>query len=389
MHKQTYRILITEFAEYDAAAEIPYLFKKAGCTVDVFCKKTSWLRKNSHVDKWIESGSGEENYIEGLIALASREDYDGIIIVDDPADRIMNKAITDPELFAKILPLSRIENRALLGSKRGLSELCTKYNVLTPPFTVYENGFDIASLATTVPYPLVMKIDESAAGGGVFLCKNEAEVAAKLAQLSPTEKQNLLFQQYIPGGIVSVEALFGNGSLLAYAYSTVTKTVVSEFDISVDRLYSECPKIEPALQSMGEAFGINGFASITCMRDEATGRHYFIEADLRPHGWFRADIAAGVDFSLAIRDWLDGTPALYRPKIAKPFVMRNFSRDIRSCGIHKDPIGILKWCFNIDHRWRDIPTYDPKMLGATFSYLSGVYARGIYKRAKKLVKNII
>lgn len=383
----TYRVLLADHPGHDSACEIPYLFAAAGCTVDVYCPKRSWLLKNSYWNAWIESDEEAEAYAEKLEGLARSGAYDRIVLVDDVVIRIMNKFLVDQDLFTKILPLTKSENRSMLGSKAGLSILCEKFGIATPPYMVYDDDLDFDLLAEKVSFPLLLKIDESAGGGGVFHCKDPAEVKRSLLLLKPEEKRRLIFQKYIEGDNIALEVFYEKGELLAYTYSTVVKTLTHEFDVSVDRIYSEHPEIEPQLAAFGRAFGINGCATMTCMYDAKERRHYFIEADLRPQLWFRLGTFAGVDFSKAIRASFSGKRILMRPNILgkdNAILVRHFSRDIIRCGRRKDVKGILAWCFNTDGRWRYIPWYDRKALAYTRTYLSHLYARGIYKAIARM-----
>jgi len=141
-----YKVLLASRADFmDIAAEIPYMFKKAGCEVHVFCMAESTLLANSYYDKWVESAKDETIYREKLIAIAQDKEagYDWIIPIDDECNKTMNACIKDEALFKKILPLTKIENRDVLSSKVGLSKVCEKYGIASPRFINYsEEGIN-------------------------------------------------------------------------------------------------------------------------------------------------------------------------------------------------------------------------------------------------------
>ncbi len=62
MHK----ILIGSLDNWDSCAEVPYIFKKAGCAVDVYCRKGDWLRMNWYHDLWFESPENTELFLKEL-----------------------------------------------------------------------------------------------------------------------------------------------------------------------------------------------------------------------------------------------------------------------------------------------------------------------------------
>jgi len=62
-------ILLVSFAGFfDSTEEIPYIFKKAGCSVDISCSKESWLRTNCYHDKWIEASTNESTFASEFIS---------------------------------------------------------------------------------------------------------------------------------------------------------------------------------------------------------------------------------------------------------------------------------------------------------------------------------
>ncbi|NDC40066.1 MAG: hypothetical protein EBZ77_00690, partial [Chitinophagia bacterium] len=136
-----YSILIVSYANWDSLIELPAVFKEAGCSVDLFCRKDSWVLHNEYYDKWIEAKSQKEDeYLAQLLELVQHggKHYDWIIPGDDIILRILNDNIQDEALFYRLMPLSKIENRALLGSKAGFSNLCAKYDISTPRFLIYQ-----------------------------------------------------------------------------------------------------------------------------------------------------------------------------------------------------------------------------------------------------------
>ena len=142
------------------------------------------------------------------------------------------------------MPLTKIENRELLGSKAGFSNLCTKYNIKTPRYLIYNSSQTPAEIGKYMDYPFLMKEDKSEGGYGVFLCENESGLTAVLAKVA--NKENLVFQQFIKGYDINVEVLYKNGELLVYSYSR-TLTIMGKFGVSTQRLFYQNNEIEPEL----------------------------------------------------------------------------------------------------------------------------------------------
>ena len=215
---------------------------------------------------------------------------------------------------------------------------------------------------------LVLKIDRSGGGDGVFLCKDFEEVENTLAKLSEKAKTGLVIQEYIEGDIVCVEAIFKKGTLLAYSFSVVTKTITTPFSTSIQRVYKNGSPIEASLLSIGKSLGIHGFSSMTFIYNAAQDTYFLIEADLRPQIWFSLSRFDGVDFSLAIMAFLEkdseASPlqTIYRrDESKKEVVITHFTRSISKAIAHHDFREVIRWIGNKEERWSYAGAYDGKL----------------------------
>lgn len=364
-------VLLISYSNSDAHSEVPYLFKNAGCIVDVLCTKDSWLLKNQQWDNWIESNlSSIAQFVQQVSNLASLNKYAWIIPVEDSILGLLNKTIYSEEVARKILPLTKLENRKFLWSKAWLSRYCEQFGILTPTFDIYEPGLDPKILANKVTYPLVLKTDESNAGQGVFFCNDEISLLSTFNRLTDQQKNNLLFQKYIKGDNIAAEVLYKNGRLLAYTSCKVVTTLGGEFGISVDREYIQRLEIEPILQKMGEDLGINGFGNLTFIL--SNNQYYLLEADIRPQVWCRLAFLSGVDFSIAIKNFLSNNLTLIRPALSKDdhVTITHFTRKVGLAITKRDYKEVLRWIFNIGGRWKFIPWYDKRLFWEMFRRLA-------------------
>ncbi|MEI8279629.1 MAG: hypothetical protein WCG87_07675 [Bacteroidota bacterium] len=387
-----YRVLIAAFANYDAVTEIPAILKEGGCTVDIYCAKGSWAIKSNHYDKWIQGAGDVDSFRDDLIELATKKDpaYDWIILADDPTIRVMNDYVEDNvALFYRLLPLTKIENRELLGTKSGFSQLCTKYGIRTPKYLIYDaTSFDVKKCGSYIGYPMLLKIDKSEGGGGVFFCDDEAAVLATIEQIK--ERDNLVIQQYIKGGIINVEVLYKNGELLVYNYSKTAKTLYNEFGVSTQRLCYTNTEVEPALLQVGRSFGVNGFGNVVFIYNETEQMHYLIEVDIRPNAWIYYSKFCGNDFSRGVKNYVTNNLTLVHKEPAydsKEVRVILFKKDVARCLIDKDLKGLLGWMVNKNGCWKFIPWYDRVLLFATLGYLIKLYWEAIsnklFKKSKK------
>ena len=86
----------------ETSADVPYLFKKAGCEVSIFCPKNSWLTKNKQWDHWIESPSQcNQNFSKKLQKLVKDHSYDWVILGNDDIILAARQNIKDLNLAKK------------------------------------------------------------------------------------------------------------------------------------------------------------------------------------------------------------------------------------------------------------------------------------------------
>ena len=366
--------------------EIPAILKDAGCVVDVFCPADSWVLQNSFYDNWISAPQEEDDFFNKLVALVSSggKQYDWIIPGEDIVLEILNNRISDEQLFYKLLPLTKIENRELLGSKAGFSKLCIKYGIKTPAYLIYHDGLTTSEISQHVGFPALIKVDSSAGGYGVYRCDNEADVAANLAKIE--NKRNLVIQQMIIGYDVNTEVLYKNGELMVYNYSKTT-VIMKEFGVSTQRLFYNNPEIEEVLIKAGRSLGLNGFGNVVFMYDEKSNEHYLIEIDVRPNTWMYYGKFMGNDFSEAIRKIINNDLTLVKQPEKfknKSITISLYKKDVYRCILHKDLGGLLKWVFNINNNWRYIPNYDRKLKKACNKYLFDAFSELFTHRIKKV-----
>jgi hypothetical protein len=374
-------VLLAECQGWDSLVDVPYLFAQAGCVVDVYSGRRSWLSMSRHASAFIEKGEGPRAYIAGLRALAESGKYDWIVFGDDLSARLA--ATLDDEFFKKLGPICKLENRGMLGSKAGLSFACSRYGIPTPAYAIYDGSREPSALAAEVSFPVLVKVDHSAGGSGVFLCVTAADLAAVFSKLGEEEKKNCVIQKYIKGENVAVEAIFKHGVLVTYAYSIATKTLSGEFGTSSERKYVHRPEAVERIRQIGSTLGLHGFASMTFMYDGE--EHYLVEADLRPQVWCLLGRLGGTDFSRGIREFLSDAPVFVPPQFPEGVTeryVRHFSRELLWCLEHRDFLGVWHWLCNTDGRWLAFPRHEPRMFCAAFFRGGRYLARRAWRKLR-------
>jgi len=359
-----YKVLLVSIASFfDSTGEIPFMFKRAGCKVDVFCDHASWLLSNKYYDDWIKSSDDPETFKNELIALVEKdpEYYDWVVLLEDISIKLLNDSVTEERLFKKLLPLTKIENREVLSSKMGLSIVCEKYGIATPRFLNYSDEYDLETIQQKLQFPILLKEDFSFSGIGVHYCDEPWQFEWCLDKALNTT--NLVLQEFIKGEDIGLEALFKDGELITYNCAEVLSYMYNRFSFTTRRRYYQNEQITELLKTLGRSIGLNGFASIQYIYHPERKIYYLIELDVRTNSWMPYSRFTEHDFSAGIKRVIDGNISFMEPKTTstKKIEVVIFDRDIRRCIKNKDFKGLLKWVFNYKGYWKFIPLYDRRI----------------------------
>jgi len=382
-----FKVLFACYANWDTTAEIPYLLKTSGCNVDIYCSNKSWLLSNSFHDIWIPSSPQKEKYLEELIILLKKEQYDWIILESDVLINYLNAFLEDEDIFKKIMPISNIEHRYMLSSKNGFSKFCIENGIDTPSYYTYNKKEDAEEIKNKLKFPVVNKLEFSWGGTDMFISWNYEEFIANLDKL-PTD-QNVLIQEYISGEELRIDALYYKGILVSYLSANALDYSKSKFSYNTRRNYYENKLILPQLIELGSKLGLNGFANITYMLDPKTGKYNLIEVDPRPNSWIvYSRFIAKNNFFEGVKRIVSGEyiNGFQKMGIFSPNVeIGLFYKDIRRAIWKKDKKGILRWVLNSKGYWRFLPLYDLKL---TKRVISEIWEEVFVFKWKRILRRI-
>ena len=300
---------------------IPDLLGRAGFKVD--CVSLTRAKKHRHVVNNFIYVADVAEFLE-VASRKARERYDLIIIGEDELlQTVLNSSLSD-DLKLLLLPVLETENFRHIYSKIGLSNVLKEYGVNTPEFHVANERDDLKKLADEIGYPVIVKVDSSWGGSGVYECSDGDDID----HLSGVLKDYpLLIQKKIDGILLDLSGFYQDGQLIHFSYSYPEKFSGNKFSPQSVRSYLQLASIEKIvfdeLGRLGRALGANGFVNISCIHSDQDRKLYFIEADMRPNAWINFPRYFGDDPAIQISNYFTSGKVLEYPcKIDKRFPER-------------------------------------------------------------------
>ena len=299
---------------------VPNLLSRAGFTVDVISLTPLVQRHATMNSLCLVSGDAlllrhlEEQHLE---------QYNLVILGDDRTIELIAHSDLPAPKKLKLLPVISEHFYYHLYSKIGLSLILEKAKVLTPPYAVVQELHELTPAADRLGYPVMLKLDASTGGKGVFVCQSSEELLAYVTQwlAQPSFQFPLLVQKIIEGTSLDLSAFYQDGQLIHFCHAVEEKTTYPLGPSNL-RSYTQLgnldSKIFSELSALGKALGANGFTNITAIDCAQDQRRYFIEADMRPNAWVDYAKYIGNDIAPAIRAYFERGQTLQFPQAQNP-----------------------------------------------------------------------
>ena len=312
----------------DLMRAVPFLLSRAGFEVDVFA--TDWIYQSKFILNY-EIFPNKSEFLQKL-SEKNLKIYELVVICDDTTLSDVVKLDIDLEKKLKLLPVTQEKDFKHLYSKIGLSQVLSEAQILIPDFVVAKNFNEMFEAAHRLGYPLMVKVDSSSGGGGVFECKSFADLELIDPELL---KSPLLIQKKIEGEELDLSSFYREGKLISFDYSKIVKAV-KKFGPSSIRLYEQLSNLDESvflqMQKLGEVLGADGFANVVAIKSAQDGKIYFLEADMRPNVWVDSAKFVGEDWALRIANWFNEGLTLQYPQA----IRENYSKEL-----------LIPFCFRI------------------------------------------
>lgn len=295
---------------------VPSLLSRAGFSVCLLTTNPS-LRQCKFVDRFLHAGSSDE-----AVQWAREEakgSYDLIVIGDEETIRKIKKSDLSVEEKLTLLPVDHAHGFEHLDSKIGLSRVLKSGNIMTPDFEIAHNPAELESGCKAVGFPLLVKLDSSSGGVGVYHCNSDDDVI----KIADRIKYPVLIQKKIEGNIIDLSGFFRDGRLIYFSYAEVIKADRNGYGPSSVRKYRNVRSLNPVvfeiLQKLGMSLHAHGFVNISCVISRNDSKLHFFEADMRPNVWIEYPKYFDEDPAIAIRDYfLSGKTCVPHPSPRSP-----------------------------------------------------------------------
>ncbi len=290
----TPRVLILALANWFGAPRLPRAFRRAGFHVTTFGFSGLLIQRSQAVDEAIllpEAISNDE-LLRALLAAVERSSADIVIPTDDTTIIALHAAVALAPA-ADVSERTRAALAASVGdprhlptvrSRKLLANLAASAAVRAPAHGVVFNQADALAFAATHGYPVVLKEEDSAAGWGVFICKDAAELKAAVLRSSQNPGifgAGLLAQTFIEGRTAMRVVVAQAGRVLGGLSAIKLETWPNPKGPSTCVELIDHPEMKASAQALVAALGYSGFASLDFMLDGG-GRAHLIELNPRP-----------------------------------------------------------------------------------------------------------
>lgn len=263
---------------------LPRLLHRCGFDVDVITTPTRHFATRRHV-RALTVVATLDGVLRAGAERARVQDYDWVIPVnDDFLGALRARADIPLEDRLRLAPVTGAAGLSILASKAATARALERAGLAVPAYAVVADLAQAIEAGERFGYPLMAKADLGHSGTGVRRVEAASTLAEVLRDLGPGE---VLLQERFPGPVVDVSGLFRDGALVHFTYSTELERL-GEFGPSSMRSYEPTASLPEQVRidlgRIGEALGLDGFATISAFATGEGGLSFF-ELDLRPNIW--------------------------------------------------------------------------------------------------------
>lgn len=314
-------VLIAVLIDAIGPTRLPRLFHDAGCRVTVYCPPHFAIRCSRYVHRHIPAPDDPAEFVAtlGRHLATEGECYQWVGAGEEPSLRAIVAFQGHDNWTSRFMPVSNHpDSLALIISKVECLSRAESYGIRIPAQQRFESIAAVKAAASSLSYPLVVKLPESLAASGVRFVGSQEELCHQKWE-DEALRVPVIIQDFVTGENGSTEVLFEHGRPVCWLSSFHREFWPNFLAASCVRELVDLPEIEELLQKVGRMTGYHGLAGIDWIRNPVSQALYFIELNSRPTPCYHLGPRVGVDFSCALREWIKGGPvSVQRPQAPKP-----------------------------------------------------------------------
>ena len=364
----TPKVLILSIRNWLGAARLPKAFQRAGCDVTTVTFPSLLLDRcrSTCAQIFLPDNGPEDELIAATRRVLSAERPSIVIPGDEAATELLQAVAatarrelpeTDPLLCLLRDSLGDFSKHHLLRDRRGMGKLAADLGVRAPVFAVVRDRAEAFAFAERHGLPVVLKAEESFAGLGVSICKDDAALDAAIARMAASNpamlRQGVQLQTFIAGRTAMRAVVAWRGEVLAGLSAIKMETHPAPTGPSSVVQFIENEEMRNTAQALIRALGYSGFASLDFILD-AQNQAHLIELNPRPTPICHLGDHLGLDLCLRLREAIEGktSPDGDPPGLPKKVALfpQEWVRDVNSP--------------HFADAFHDVPWDDPDMLEA-------------------------
>jgi len=298
------KVLLTGAAWQPALASLRNL-GEAGARVDVIGGRLEQCLHSRYCCNrlfYSDPKKSPEKYLEQLYALVSQERYDALLPCDEHSAVLLSGQL---ERFQRFIPLPVPSSTRMTAArdKAQLLKIAQKLGLDVPQSFQPSGSEDLKRLSQKVTYPCVIKPRRSMAAVGLrYADSPEALLELYAANPQPTDPHfdfsNPLVQEFIPGQIHDVCALFNHGEPRAVLTQKRLFMYPARGGRGIECETTREPQIEEKAITLLRQLRWHGPAQVEFKHDPRDGVFKLMEINPRFWGTLELSICAGIPFPL-------------------------------------------------------------------------------------------
>jgi biotin carboxylase len=290
--KGTPRVLILALSNWIGAPRLPRAFQRAGFHVTTFAFSGLLIQRSQAVDEalLLPESIANEALLQALLAAIERSRADIVIPTDDASIILLHAAAlaarargSEPMRAVLDASLGDLRHLPTVRSRKLLAELAATTGVRAPRHGIVHSEAEAQAFAAQHGYPIVVKEEDSVAGMGVSICRNEAELAAAAPRCRRNPEifaAGVLVQTFVAGRTAMRVVAAQRGRVLGGLSAIKLETWPTSTGPSTCVEVFEHPELAATAEAVVSALGYSGFASLDFMLG-ADGQAHLIELNPR------------------------------------------------------------------------------------------------------------